>query len=58
IRTMPTRKREQHDLKFGMTREESWKRRGIAEKHGLPLNGIHFHQGSNFRDASPLVAAI
>jgi diaminopimelate decarboxylase len=24
----------------------------------LPLNGIHFHQGSNFRDAGPLRAAI
>lgn len=48
----------QHDSKFGMTREEILEAAHYCKKHGLPLNGIHFHQGSNFRDASPLVAAI
>ena len=30
----------------------------FCEQNELPLNGIHFHQGSNFRDPSPLVQAI
>lgn len=48
----------QHDSKFGMTREEILEAAQYCKEHSLPLNGIHFHQGSNFRDASPLVAAI
>ena len=30
----------------------------FCRNNNLPLKGIHFHQGSNFRDASPLKAAI
>lgn len=48
----------QHDSKFGMTREELMEAAVICKKNHLPLVGIHFHQGSNFRDASPLHAAI
>ncbi|MDO8755393.1 MAG: hypothetical protein Q7J80_15955, partial [Anaerolineales bacterium] len=48
----------QHDSKFGMTREEIMEAAVFCKNHNLPLNGIHFHQGSNFRDASPLKAAI
>ncbi len=48
----------QHDSKFGMTREEILEAAAFCKKNNLPLNGIHFHQGSNFRDASPLKAAI
>ena len=48
----------QHDSKFGMTREEIMEAAAFCKKYKLPLNGIHFHQGSNFRDASPLKAAI
>lgn len=48
----------QHDSKFGMTREEILEAAQVCKEHKLPLNGIHFHQGSNFRDASPLQAAI
>ncbi len=29
----------------------------MCKKEGLPLNGLHFHQGSNFREPAPLVAA-
>jgi diaminopimelate decarboxylase len=47
-----------HDSKFGMTRVEILEAATICKKYNLPLNGIHFHQGSNFRDASPLKAAI
>jgi diaminopimelate decarboxylase len=48
----------QHDSKFGMNREELLEAAEFCKQHNLPLNGIHFHQGSNFRDASPLKAAI
>lgn len=48
----------QHDSKFGMTRTEILEAANFCKKYSLPLNGIHFHQGSNFRDASPLKAAI
>jgi diaminopimelate decarboxylase len=48
----------QHDSKFGMTKDEMLEAAKICKKNKLPLVGIHFHQGSNFRDASPLKAAI
>ena len=48
----------QHDSKFGMTREEILEAVEFCKQHNLPLNGIHFHQGSNFRDVRPLKAAI
>lgn len=48
----------QHDSKFGMTREEILEAAAFCKENKLPLKGIHFHQGSNFRDASPLKAAI
>ena len=48
----------QHDSKFGMTREEIIEAAQYCKDHRLPLNGIHFHQGSNFRDVNPLIAAI
>ncbi|HQV63632.1 MAG TPA: hypothetical protein PKV19_06485, partial [Anaerolineales bacterium] len=48
----------QHDSKFGMTREEIMEAAMFCKTHDLPLNGIHFHQGSNFRDAGPLQEAI
>src|SRR6266498_3711980 len=48
----------QQDSKFGMTREELLKAARFCYQHNLPFNGIHFHQGSNFRDISPLLSAI
>jgi diaminopimelate decarboxylase len=48
----------QHDSKFGMTRLEILEAAKFCEEHGLPLKGIHFHQGSNFRDPEPLIPAI
>jgi diaminopimelate decarboxylase len=48
----------QHDSKFGMTREEILEATTFCKLHKLPLTGIHFHQGSNFHDASPLITAI
>jgi len=48
----------QHDSKFGMTREEILDIAKYCKMEGLPLKGIHFHQGSNFRDPEPLLPAI
>ena len=48
----------QHDSKFGMTREEILEAAEYCKEHNLPLKGIHFHQGSNFRDPEPLIPAI
>jgi len=48
----------QHDSKFGMTREEILEAAEYCKEHDLPLKGIHFHQGSNFRDPEPLISAI
>ena len=48
----------QHDSKFGMTRAEILEAAQFCQEHHLPLNGIHFHQGSNFRDPEPLIPAI
>jgi diaminopimelate decarboxylase len=48
----------QHDSKFGMTREEILEAANFCKEHNLPLKGIHFHQGSNFRDPEPLIPAI
>lgn len=48
----------QYDSKFGMTREEWREAAAFCRAHHLPLTGIHFHQGSNFRDPEPLLPAI
>ena len=47
-----------HDSKFGMTRDEILEAARFCKEHNLPLTGIHFHQGSNFRDPEPLIPAI
>ncbi len=48
----------QHESKFGMTQEELLEAAEYCKAYNLPLAGIHFHQGSNFRDAEPLLPAI
>jgi diaminopimelate decarboxylase len=48
----------QHESKFGMTREELLTAAAFCKEQGLPLKGIHFHQGSNFRDPEPLIPAL
>lgn len=47
-----------HESKFGMTREEIFQAAEFCKKNKMPLNGLHFHQGSNFRDPEPLIPAI
>jgi diaminopimelate decarboxylase len=46
------------DSKFGMTAQELVQAAVAAKSADLPLNGVHFHLGSNFRDTAPLVPAI
>jgi diaminopimelate decarboxylase len=41
-----------------MTRAELLEAAKFCKEHDLPLKGIHFHQGSNFRDPEPLIPAI
>ena len=48
----------QHDSKFGMTRKEILEAANFCNENDLPLKGIHFHLGSNFRDPEPLLPAI
>lgn len=48
----------QHDSKFGMTRQEILEAARFCKENDLPLQGIHFHQGSNFRDPEPLLPAM
>lgn len=48
----------QHDSKFGMTRDEILEAARFCKENNLPIKGIHFHQGSNFRDPEPLIPAI
>jgi diaminopimelate decarboxylase len=48
----------QHGSKFGMTREELAEAVSLCQAARMPLKGLHFHQGSNFRDPTPLLEAI
>jgi diaminopimelate decarboxylase len=48
----------QHDSKFGMTASEIIEAAEICKSAKLPLVGLHFHQGSNFRNHAPLITAI
>jgi len=48
----------QHTSKFGMNMEELMEAALICKQKALPLNGLHFHLGSQFRNPSPLVDAI
>jgi len=48
----------QHGSKFGMIPSELIQAASFCRSNGLPLCGIHFHQGSNFWEPSPLIEAI
>ncbi len=48
----------QHSSKFGMTRPELLEAAKFCKENELPLKGMHFHLGSNFRDPEPLISAI
>lgn len=40
--------------KFGMQREQILEAVRLCRQNDLPLRGLHFHQGSQFRDPEPL----
>ena len=48
----------QHDSKFGMEADEIKTAVRICLDTSLPLTGLHFHLGSQFRDPKPLGGAI
>lgn len=48
----------QDTSKFGLGPDEWLEAAQFCHAHRLPLRGIHFHLGSQFRDAAPLEAAI
>lgn len=48
----------QHESKFGMNGEELMEAALFCRENNLPLKGLHFHQGSQFRDPTPLKPAI
>jgi diaminopimelate decarboxylase len=48
----------QDDSKFGMSPIELVEAARLALSTGLPLRGLHFHQGSHFHDPSPLGPAL
>lgn len=48
----------QIDSKFGMGLEDMEQAVRLCMEKGLPLKGIHFHQGSHFHDPSPLKPAL
>ena len=48
----------QYNSKFGMGAEELMEAVLFCKEKGLGLNGLHFHQGSQFRDPAPLKPAI
>ena len=48
----------QEDSKFGMSPLEASQAILLCRQQGLPLKGLHFHQGSHFHDPAPLGPAI
>ncbi|HVM70404.1 MAG TPA: diaminopimelate decarboxylase [Anaerolineales bacterium] len=48
----------QSGSKFGMERQDLLHAARLCRQHNLPLKGIHFHLGSQFRDPAPLGPAI
>lgn len=46
------------DSKFGMDFDQLLAAARICREKNLPLTGIHFHQGSQFRDVEPLAQGI
>lgn len=58
VETHSYRQTGQEESKFGMSREELAQAVGMAQARGLPLTGLHFHQGSHFHDPAPLGPAL
>ncbi|MCA9973183.1 MAG: hypothetical protein KC425_23350, partial [Anaerolineales bacterium] len=48
----------QADSKFGMSAAEIETAVALCRQHNLPLTGLHFHLGSQFREPEPVTAAL
>jgi diaminopimelate decarboxylase len=58
VATHAYRQTGQHDSKFGFAPAEVEEAVAFGLAHALPITGLHFHQGSQFFDPSPLGPAI
>ncbi len=48
----------QEESKFGFSPAEASAAIALAQQQGIPIYGIHFHQGSHFHDPSPIGPAL
>ena len=48
----------QESSKFGLSPQEAVTAATYCLKRGLPLTGLHFHQGSHFHDPAPVAPAL
>jgi diaminopimelate decarboxylase len=58
VETHAYRQTGQAESKFGMSPDEAASAVLYAQKVGLPLTGLHFHQGSHFHDPAPIGPAL
>ncbi len=58
VDTHAYRQTGQEDSKFGMSPLEAMEAVRFCQVQGLPLAGLHFHQGSHFHDPAPIGPAL
>ena len=58
VETHAFRQTGQDDSKFGMGFAEMVQAVALCRTRGLPLTGVHFHQGSHFHDPQPIGPAL
>jgi len=58
VDTHAFRQTGQDDSKFGMGFAEAVQAVTLCQTKGLPLTGVHFHQGSHFHDPEPIGPAL
>jgi diaminopimelate decarboxylase len=58
VETHAHRQTGQEDSKFGMSLVDAERAVHTCLQYDLPLNGLHFHQGSHFHDLDPLGPAL
>src|SRR5690606_31719991 len=58
VDTHSYRQTGQQDSKFGMSYAETLEAVTLGRRQGLPITGIHFHQGSHFHDPEPVGPAL
>ncbi len=58
VDTHSYRQTGQDDSKFGMSYAETLEAVRLCHQQGMPLRGLHFHQGSHFHDPEPVGPAV